>query len=47
MLTEFQKAMDCTLNCLEGLVCYLDDILIVTNGEVSDHNLLVEKAHKQ
>ena len=27
MPTEFQKAMDCALQGLEGVICYLDDIL--------------------
>ena len=43
MPTEFQKAMDCTLQGLEGVICYLDDILVVTKGGVEDHNLLVDK----
>ena len=43
MPNEFQKAMDCTLQGLEGVICYLDDILIVTNGDVQEHNNLVEK----
>ena len=43
MPTEFQKAMDCTLQGLEGVICYLDDILIVTKGEIQEHNDLVEK----
>ena len=43
MPTEFQKAMDCTLQGLEGVICYLDDILIVTKGDVQGHNELVEK----
>ena len=30
MPTEFQKVMDCTLQGLEGVICYLDDILVVT-----------------
>ena len=31
MPAEFQKAMDCTLKGLDGVVCYLDDnILVVT-----------------
>ena len=36
MPTEFQKAMDCTLQGLEGVICYLDDILVVTKGKVMD-----------
>ena len=40
---EFQKAMDCTLQGLEGVICYLDDILIITKGDVHEHNELVEK----
>ena len=43
MPTEFQKAMDCILQELEGVICYLDDILVVTKGGVEDHNTLVEK----
>ena len=34
MPTEFQKAMDCTLQGLEGVICNLDDILVVTKGDV-------------
>ena len=40
---EFQKAMDCTLKGLEGVSCYLDDILVVTKGDIQEHNELVEK----
>ena len=43
MPTEFQKAMDCTLQGVEGVICYLDDIIIVTKGDVQEHNNLVEK----
>ena len=43
MPTEFQKAMDCILQGLEGVICYLDEILIVTKGDVQEHNELVEK----
>ena len=42
MPTEFQMAMDCTLQGLEGVICYLDDILIVTKGDIQEHNELVE-----
>ena len=35
--------MDCTLQGLECVICYLDDILIVTKGDVQEHNELVEK----
>ena len=41
--TEFQKAMDCTLQGLEGVICYLDDILVVTKGDIQEHNNLAEK----
>ena len=41
MPTEFQKMMDYTLQGLEGVICYLDDILVVTKGRVEDHNTLV------
>ena len=43
MPTEFQKAMDYTLQGLEGVICYLDDILVVTKERVEDHNVLVER----
>ena len=43
MPTKIQKAMDCTLQGLEGVICYLDEILVVTKGGVEDHNTLVEK----
>ena len=43
MPTEFQKAMDCNLQGLEGVICYIDNILIVTKGDVHEHNELVEK----
>ena len=43
MLTEFQKAMDCTLQGLDGVICYLDDILLVTKENFQSHNSLVEK----
>ena len=39
MPTEYQKAMDCTL---DGVICYLDDILVVTKGDVKNHNSLVD-----
>ena len=31
------------LQGLEGVICYLDDILVVTKGRVEDHNVLVER----
>ena len=43
MPTEFQKTMDCTLQGLEGVICYLYDILIVTKGNIQDHNELIER----
>ena len=43
MPKEFQKAMDITLQGLEEVICYLDDILMVTKVETEDHNMLVEK----
>ena len=47
MPTEFQKAMDCTLQGLEGVICYLDDILVVTKGDVQEHNNMVEKVSQR
>ena len=43
MPTDFQKVMDCNLQGLEGVICYLYDILVVTKGGVDDHNTLVGK----
>ena len=43
MPTEFQKAMECTLQGLEGVICYLVDVLLVTKGDIQEHNELVEK----
>ena len=43
MPTKFQKAIDFTLQGLKGVICYLDDILVVTKGRVEDHNILVER----
>ena len=42
MPAEFQKAMHCTLQGPEGVICYLDDILIVAKGNVHEHNELHE-----
>ena len=41
MPAEFQKAMDGTLNHSKNTFCFLDDILIVSKGEVRDHEKLV------
>ena len=41
MPREIQKAMDNTLSNTPGVISCLDDILIVTKGSVSDHNLIV------
>ena len=43
MPTEFQKATDCILQGLEGVICYLDDILVATKAGIEDHNDLVDK----
>ena len=44
MPTEFQKAMDRTLNGLRNTFCYLDDVLIVSIGSAEEHNKLVHEA---
>ena len=46
MPTEFQKAMECTFQGLDGVICYLDDILLVTKGNMEDHIILVEVVMK-
>ena len=44
MPTEFQKAMDRTLDgCLNSL-CYLDDVLVCSVGTAEQHNELTEAA---
>ena len=35
--------MDCTLQGLDGVICYLDDTLVVTKGDIQGHNEIVEK----
>ena len=47
MPTELQKAMDCTLQGLDGVICYLDDILVVTKRDVEDHKARVEVVMKR
>ena len=37
MPTEFQKAMDYTLIGLQNTCCFLDDILIVSKGSLTEH----------
>ena len=32
---------------LRGVICYLDNSLVITKGEVSDQNLLDEKVKKR
>ena len=43
MPSEFQKAMDCTLQGIPGTICYLDDILVVSKGTLSQHTEIVHK----
>ena len=43
MPREFQKATDCIIQGLEGVICYLDDILVATKAGIEDHNDLVDK----
>ena len=47
MPTEFQKAMDCTLQGLDGVICYLDDILLVTKRVNQGHNELLAKVMRR
>ena len=42
MPAEYHKAMDCTLQGLDGVICYLNDFLVVTKGDIHSHNSLVE-----
>ena len=43
MPKEFQKAMDNTIQGFQGVFCFLDDILIVSKGSVTEHNEIVDK----
>ena len=43
MPSEIQKAMDCTLQGIPGTICYLDDILVVSRGTLTQHNEIVQK----
>ena len=47
MPREIQKAMDNTLSNTPGVISCLDDILIVTKGSVSDHNLIVNNVFER
>ena len=47
MPTEFQKAMDRTLDGCLNTLAYLDDVLIVSIGSLEKHNELVEKVLKR
>ena len=43
MPKEFQKAMDNTIQGIQGVFCFLDDMLIVSKGSVTEHNETVDK----
>ena len=40
---EFQKAINCTLNSITNIFCFLDDILILSRGRIEDPLHLVRK----
>ena len=42
MPNEFQKAMDNTIQGIQGVFCFLDDILIISKGSVTKHNEIVD-----
>ena len=42
MMKEFQKAMDNTVQRIQGVFCFLDDILIVSKGSVTKHKELFD-----
>ena len=46
-LAEFQKTMDRTLNHAKNTFCFLDDFLIVTEGEKPEHEQLVTDVLKK
>ena len=43
MPAEFQKAINCTLAGLDNIFCFLDDILIVSRGDIEKYLDLVQK----
>ena len=43
MPKKFQKAMDSTIQGIQEVFCFLDDILIVPKGSVTKHNETVDK----
>ena len=43
MPSKFQKAVDCTLQGIPGIICYLDGILVVSKGTLTEHNEVVQK----
>ena len=43
MPKEFQEAMDNTIQGIQGLFCFLDDILIVSKGSFTEHNEIVDE----
>ena len=47
MPAEFQKAMDRTLNHAKNTFCFLDDILIASKGEKTEHEKLVPNVLKK
>ena len=47
MSKGFQMAMNNTLNNIPGFICFLDDILIVTKGSISDYNLVVNNVFER
>ena len=40
---ELQKAMDNTIQGLQGVYCFLYDFLIVSKGSVTKHNVIVDE----
>ena len=47
MPAEFQKAMDYTLIGLKNTYCFLDDILIVSEGSLEEHKTYVVNCLKR
>ena len=42
MPTRFQKAMACRLQGPEGVICDIDNLLVVSKDDIADRNVLVE-----
>ena len=47
MPKKLQKARDNTLQNIPGVICFLDDTLIVSKGSIEDHNKTIERVFQK